>query len=321
MYRTEDMPPPYNVRVWLAWPGWLGEGARVMGADGPGTSGERWLTWQDGRPQILPPASARDAKGKVRAGHERPVLWAPLYPEKWRAALPEPVKAITEGRMWSAHQSFDAVAAAEEMEADRIQARGTDSRSEQAEARNRQWWRDAALITYSQPGSITRKEAEGRVMRAIAGDPFARWGDGTGFDAPWLPIWGMTLEEIQAEAERDTTVLRDVVMTFNLLPQDHRDYVTAMGWFASTLRRRARSEGLVWGHPILLLAADDRAFSWREMGDKLRVSRQAAAEQYRAAIEDIWIIANNFAHAGRARRDAALADVQARVRRHRGSHE
>jgi hypothetical protein len=314
MYRTADMPPPYNVRVWLAWPGWLGEGARVKGSGRPGTKGERWVTWQERRVAMLPPASVRDAQGHVRAGYERPDLWAPLNPEQWRLALPEAVTTHWQGRMWSSRQSYDAVAAAEEAEGER-----SGKVSEPAAGRRRQWWRDATLISYSAAGSITRREAEGRVMRALASDPFARWGHGTGLHRADLRFMALTDDDKRAEAERAAAEVADIVEPFRALPQDHRDYDAAMGWFASTCRYSTYYRAVITNHPVLLLAVDDRALSWREMADTMRVSRQAALQQYRAGLNDIWLIANGFAHEGAQRRTERLAELRANLRRQRES--
>ncbi len=313
MYRTADLPPPYNVRVWLAWPGWLGEGARVKGSAGAGSKGERWVTWQERRVAVLPPASVRDARGHVRAGYERPDLWAPLHPEQWRLALPEPVTTHWQGRMWSSRQSYAAVAAAEEAEAER-----SGEVSEPAAGR-RQWWRDATLISYSAPGSITRREAEGRVMRALASDPFARWGNGTGLHRADLHFMALSDDDKRAEADRAAAQVADIVEPFRALPQDHRDYDTAMGWFAATCRYRTIIRAAVTDHQVLLLAVDDRALSWREMADTLRVSRQAALQQYHAGLDDIWLIANGFAHDGAQRRAERLVALRARLRRQRES--
>lgn len=90
-----------------------------------------------------------------------------------------------------------------------------------------------------------------------------------------------------------------------------------MAWFAATCRFSPLSRRAYTAHPVLLLAADDRAFSWREMADVLRLTRQGAHQAFGAAIEDIWIIANGFQHAGRARRIAALEELSARVRKYR----
>jgi len=325
MYRVADMPPPLTVRVWLLWAGWLGEGVR-----GLVNGHERWFAWVDGRALELPPAAARDREGQPLAGQERPELWAPLWPDKWQARLPEPV-AMIEPRMWTARQSFAAVDEAEsadlagEMQADRADAaRGSGSDRERGSAgsdpsepsrKNRQWWRNGYLITYSEPGRISKREAEGRVMRAIASDPFLRASDGTGLHERC--IWNdLSDADVRALAEREAQMVRDFVVRFEPLPQDHRDYEIAIAWYAATCAAGVVSGTLV-PNGILLLAADDRGLSYGEMAAKrgLKHSMQAR-RSYLAAIEEVWTVANGFRHARSEARAARLEEIRHANRDH-----
>ncbi len=102
-----------------------------------------------------------------------PDLWCPLYPELWKAPLPEAVTLMESGRMVSERLRFTAVEDAEaadlarEMEADRESARaaGDTAKGRRVDV---QWWRDATEIVYERPPNITLRMVEARLMRAVA---------------------------------------------------------------------------------------------------------------------------------------------------------
>lgn len=319
LYRVSDMPPPLTVRVRLVWAGWAGEGARIRC---PRTGRERWVAWEKGRVRDLPPAgSPRD--------QAEPDLWGPLNPDLWKMPLPEPVvQATAEGRMWAGRQSFGAVEAAlaaREMEADReaarAQARGIAGDDPSRKAKRRQWWRDPSEIRYLPPGHISKRHAEGRVMRAIASDGFARWGTGLGLHVR-DPLAGMTEEEKRAFAEEEGDV-PPAGDWFEPVQADHDDYLTAMAWFSALgAGKDHRSETFTDLQQVLTLAAQPEAFSMRAIGETMGLKKRAAEQLYARATARIWEIANGFKTAEAEASAAALARVKEtnRAARIGGSH-
>lgn len=109
-----------------------------------------------------------------------PEAWQPLDAAIWvwpNGAPPPPPLRECEPRMWSATCRFqaveDATAAdlAREMEGDRASANAAPRSSEPLRGRESaaqtQWWLDPSQVTYSPPGMISVREAEGRFMRAL----------------------------------------------------------------------------------------------------------------------------------------------------------
>jgi hypothetical protein len=64
--------------------------------------------------------------------------------------------------------NFDAATAAAEMEADRQRARDQRDPRDRSDEDGLPWWWSPAEIVYQPSGHVTRRMAEGRVMRAVA---------------------------------------------------------------------------------------------------------------------------------------------------------
>lgn len=279
-YRADDLPPPFGILVRISWTGYEVTAKRMKDN-----------VWRNARGEKLP------------IGDE-PVIYQPLKPESWVAALPEPFERAAP-RMYTSRTAFSAVEAAEaaelasEMEADRRDASRTadETSTTQAKrgARRLQWWRDASLITYSEPGAISKREAEGRVMRAIASDGFHQRADGLGLHESAALV---DLSDDQRAALDGLAQPASVIDHFQPLGQDHDDYLTAMSWYAAA------------PNMVLRLMASDLAFSWREIGERLAVSRQAAQQRHKRAIDAVWTVANEYRHAGAALRYERIERVR-----------
>ncbi|MGE4340330.1 MAG: hypothetical protein AB7E55_30930, partial [Pigmentiphaga sp.] len=195
-YSPLDGLPPHKVQVRVQWRGRVFVASRIQH---PNRAGDAWLTASDWitridvvdgvptsrkterRPRPMPiilPDHGLDGipKSGAMALGPHPDAWQPLVANKWKGALPPPIKVISP-QMWSSRTKFTAVDEAEaaelarEMERDREMAQSANN-GETIEVGGIRlpWWRDATLVTYSEPGKISVSEAEARVSRAILSD-------------------------------------------------------------------------------------------------------------------------------------------------------
>lgn len=127
---------------------------------------------------------------------------------------------------------------------------------------------------YAQPGSITRREAEIRVLRALrvqsvnaevgvsgACGPRA-YGDSA------LAAWAADTAEPHWEPTR-----RDIA-----------DELVAMAWFCQLWSWKSQD--------ALRCRAAVPRYSWRQIGQRLKVSRERARQVYAEALDEVWAIAN-----------------------------
>jgi len=171
----------------------------------------------------------------------------------------------------------DVAALAKVMEADRerpgLAARDSAPRG--------QWWRDADLVKYEPQGEVTPSHGEARLMRALALDrsmPMGAPSDGS--HAAALVDLRQSLADVLRE-EPDV----DWVPTLRSLPQDERDYLTAMGWLVelSPGRRELR---------ILLARARTPPVTWLWIGDRASVSPQRAEQIFGSTVASVVAAAN-----------------------------
>lgn len=285
-YALADMKPPVGVKVQVLWDGRLFVAARVAH---PETKREAWLVEHNRVPVFLPLSRAKPIGKPWEGWHtlsSAPQLWAPCNAKTWRAPLPAPSFEMTgDVRMWNAKQSFNAAEAAAEMEADRENASRETVVERTSERVAQQWWRDHVLIKYEPRDSLTKRMAEGRIMRAIACCGVGR---------------GLTLENVTASAivaamaEAVEAAAKDAVQDyaprFEQLPQDRDDWLTAMQWFTAidppngnwTLSRRQR---------VMLLRALPMPWSYDEIGDDYRISGERARQIYARALDRAYRMA------------------------------
>lgn len=260
--------PPLGVAVVVIWDG----RAPFVAARAVHPTSKRrgWLTndtsdSKRGRPVFLPCRDApRDPSRPYAGWHtlkgDAPDCWWPQHPDKWQAPLPEPLPqglASHEGRMWSERTRFQAVEDAEaeelarDMEADRQAARARGEDPNAAELPEKQWWLDPHLVTYSAAGSISEREAEGRLMRALNTERWVsvdRPGDGT-FTPEDAIAWRLGQPEPNG--------------------RDRDDMLTALGWLAA-LETDPRAEKL------MRLRSSVPAMTWRRIGKGAGLSAAVA---------------------------------------------
>jgi hypothetical protein len=321
-YSILDQLPPLGVPVLVLWDG-RGpfEAARVAH---PRTKQTAWAAKHDGETVLLPvtdraPDPARPWSGWHTLKGDAPNFWSPKHHDKWGLRLPDVALMWNPNeptRMWNAKQSFDAVAAADEMEADREAARSGAPRvaaGSTEESRNAPrrilWWLDASQVRYSTTGKVTKREAEARIMRALAGDEWLRGSEGLGMHR------GKSADELRAMAEADASALPEFNPPFEPLPADRADYDIAMQWFAalgflSRMSRPITDQYLSEHQAVLALASRTRVMSFSEISVALGMKRQATQTLHRIALERVWAIANGFADAGAIARDEAMARVR-----------
>jgi hypothetical protein len=309
-YRLADMTPPLRIQVYV-----LVEGREFLASieRHPETKAERWVEWACGKPRVLAWAVEVHMVGDARRGVAITALWRPQHAAAWRMPLPEPVTGAEVGIMWSSRSRFQAVEDAEsaelarEMESDRETARAQgEAPSYTRGARRRMWWLNPAEVSYAQPGLITVRDAEGRLMRAVASDSFS------GNSAPSIAkcfTWNgnAALDEaaLRRLAEAEAKRPEEEVPRFQALQADHQDYTVAMGWFSAlsgphqtVIRLASRMQGYSFGEIAWII------------GGKLKPT--ACAERYKAAVASAHVIANGGVSGRVAEKRAALADLRSR---------
>jgi hypothetical protein len=291
----------HNIPVVLRWAGW--EGLAVWLQEG--REPPRWVavtgTGKAAKFEPLPPKKLR-LYHEVHAGEEYtatpemlaargwavgPTSWRPHRPETWPSLLPEPLPVevpesvvVSIGRV-----AFSATDAAAEMEADRTHAR---AKKDKPDKEALPWWRtdDLSEITYAPPGRMTKREVEGRVMRALY----------------FLGGGGLVPSEMLARSNAD--VLADLKRAADLALGDATsDYVPHLDRtpadtddrLLGAMRWVCEARATVWKPQTLHVLAWRSAnipLAWTEIGDRLKSSRQAAKDRYDRAIISLTRIAN-----------------------------
>ncbi len=240
-YKTEDMPPPYTVNVRVMW-----DGREFVARRGrhPQTGKDVWAAVKAG--------GQLEVIGEIGGSFE-PSLWQPLFPDKWAGVLPEPVTLAETGRMVAEKTRFLAVDEATseelamEMERDREAARvQANPHAFPVKRHVSQFWRDITQIRYEPPGSVTKRNCEGRVLRAVSfcgGNKFGgikralsadAWSAIADAHAKWLEAFE-ALRKSAIAAGRPVPVW-DTDETRNFmrpLPEDLKDFDFAMGLFTA----------------------------------------------------------------------------------------
>jgi len=334
-----DAMRQYNKAMRLRWNGW--EGTAVLLRAKPGDT-PRWVQpvkRKGGATSFEPLPSRRqrtfpgNGTGEIvdvserwlndRGWGDQPDCWQPLG--AWPDPLPEP---LPEGPH---HQSrfgtiggveYNAVQDYEEMQEARERARR--QRDEPEPETPPAWWRDPTAVTYSAPGAIGEREAEGRVMRALyflGGNAVFR-APRERLNADVLAAWYRAKETAEDLEKPGRFTPR-----LNVHPTDTADrLLTAMRWACElgaggmryTLdgkgKLAASATGEGWSRWVVL---DRRARNvpdtWSVIADIVEApSRQAAQKMYDPAIADIARIANT----GTPILDRLLATTQESNRRH-----
>ncbi len=333
---------------------------------------ECWLTHDKGRAVLLPadmdpPDPRRPWAGWHTLHGDAPDYWRPSHPEKWQLPLPAPAYIQTPSepclghassmtRMWSstdrprrsaepasgrtaidqvARVGIDGMSAAElarAMEDMRAEARAGAPQDEPPP--DAQWWLDPHAVTYSAPGAITMREAEGRLMRAFAAEWWVR------VEWPRLKTAAQVLANMAkslplppGEAAAQDPIFARPQPT----GRDQDDMLVALGWLRILPRVTWKTVGTVHlgragvakvkqnvgevGNPlnrgaeVLRLRASTPPLTWRRIGDEIGRPAEAARDLYRAALAEVTAAANGTAtaevEAVRAKRQAERVRLDA----------
>lgn len=256
-----------------------------------------------------------------------PQAWQPLTADwKWpNNQEPEPLPVSVIGSVSSiGGASFDAAAAAEEMERDREEARHRLDASPAEDGG--QWWRDVARIVYEPMGNVSREHGEARIMRALIFEQSIRVGlapirtnaatmvaikmclpadvepcarcDGTG-----LGPRGKHCQKCKGYGVVQSAPYAVWIPPLTLQPEDDRDFDVVMGWFVEVLP--SRREMLVLRARMLSPPA-----TWRQIGDEIGRTSARARQIYSAVIDELVGAANRQPRRAKAR----LAELKERNR-------
>lgn len=285
-------PPPLRTRVVVTWSGRELICTRLMN---PNTKRPAYATLEAGEMVWLPPKTRRDRDAWTPA----PSTWRPLDPARWAHPLPEPVDVARPPLR---------------------QPAPTDSGETTTDTSL--WWLDPVQITYAKPGDpISLREAEGRVMRAVAA---CAPNEGRALKSMTAGDMLANLATAAALAlgEDDGEPLY-YSPRFEPTGQDRDDFLTAMAWFTALNpielhHQRRQAWDLNQRQRILVWRAQVRPFPWAEIGRTIRRSPTRARQLYDDAIEKCWRAANGL----KLFREFKPKDVMAELRRgnrmHRG---
>lgn len=239
-------------------------------------SGRRFIGWLDfdakARKQYLVAAVKQSdpRSAGVRLPRDVEVThWRPVEPASWPYPLPEPVYVRVAPQMWSAGRR--------QHEIDRGQAppAGDD---------------DGAFEwpgPYSEPGSISRREAEVRLIRAIRTDGLRANAD-----------LAMLRNERagQAEHELGGNVSAPERIVWKPTHRDVSDEGNGMAWFNALhpMRERAASgkRSLNVVQKIVALRSEQPQWSWRSIADALGRSHEWSRQRFTEAMDTVWKVAN-----------------------------
>jgi hypothetical protein len=284
-YSAQDMLPPLRVRVRVYWAGRQFEATRIVH---PKRKVLAWATIRNGELEYLPP------KGRSRIWGDNPDHWQPMDPATWPHPLPAPCAPSRPIQRALAIPSSD------------------------EHARNPMWWRDATAVSYAPPGAITRREAEGRLMRALN----TNWR--IKVDGPRFSSNADVLARLSAErfvADDGSPVTFDWRVPFEPLGADFDDFLVAMGWFAALNPREMWSKNRKMGamnrnQMVLVFRAMDPPSSWSFIGTRWGVSGERVRQIYSASLDKLQRAANGLEVYRHLRVRDPLADIRERKRRH-----
>ena len=198
--------------------------------------------------------------------------WRPVDPAIWPYPLPEPVTSRSQPRMWSAGRR--------QHEIDLARSRPpADNRDDSVF----EW----PAGPYGDAGSICRREAEVRLIRAIRTD-----GLRANADLAML----RNDRAAQAEAELGGTVSEPERIVWKPTHRDVSDEGTGMAWFCALhpMRERAASgkRCLNAVQKVVALRSEQPQWSWRSIGDTMGRSHEWSRQRYGEAMDTVWSIAN-----------------------------
>jgi hypothetical protein len=169
-----------------------------------------------------------------------------------------------------------------------------------------QWWRDIDLVKYEEPGRVSATHGEARLMRAIAMDR------SVSMDGP-RRMRSTALDDLCQSVE---DVLRAALLEvlhgeqgpkysppLRCLPQDDKDYLTAMGWLVEASPNQSQML-------VLMARAATPPVTYEFIGNLIRTSAARAQQIYEATVARAVAAANGSMPRSRQR----VAAVQERNR-------
>ncbi|MFN3624412.1 MAG: hypothetical protein ACK4TP_10155 [Hyphomicrobium sp.] len=305
---TEDMPA-IGVRVVVTWAGRVFKAARVVDKKARAV---RWATEEDGKLVYLPP------RGQEKRWGEEPNVWRPERPDLWKAPLPEPLTPANPRRAARAgsggardargalhpeppqaagRNRYAAMSAQAEQSARTMAEIRDELGTEREEAEDaieeilgdHRWWLTEKL-TYSAPGEVSVREAEGRVAIAILVDGIrGRFGGPSGLSETSSTLAGLVHEALQS-TDADVTP-----ETFDPSPRDLSDYDTAFAWFTALnppeLWWSTREPwSLSQAQCVLVWRVIGK--TWRQIAKLAKCSHSGARQMYGAALDGVHRAAN-----------------------------
>jgi hypothetical protein len=293
---------------------WAGREFKATLTREPKTGQLRYCTMiSGGEMMFLPP------KGQERNWGDQPSAWRPATKTPWPDPLPAPLPS-TSPRMWSSSMKFalvDEASASElarEMEENRRTAGAETVSRDRRDPIQVQWWRDASEIKYERRGEVTRRNLEGRLMRAVACS-----GAGLGLTIETRTV-GKLLADLSTAADRamiGDDPVTDYAPRLQPLPRDHDDFEEAMSWFAGLNPPEQRQANHAPWSPnrrqtVLILRALPIPFSFQEIGDYIGRKKQRAQQICSEAVDVCLMIANEPAGVPRA-----IEQLRERNRQHK----
>jgi alkylated DNA nucleotide flippase Atl1 len=264
------------------------------------------------------------APSEASAWGAEPICWQPLN-ERWIwpggiepvPLAPHLIPRIV-GVRYLSKEAEDAELAesSREIEAERRFAQGRKDEPAPVDT-SLPWWRDITVIRHARSGEITERDAEGRVMRALAHSGELRPTLRSRTTAALLAALSDAAEQADAAYAAEIGLTK-----FTPLPKDHEDFLTAMAWFAALnppehRPANAKPWGLSREQRVLYWRSRNRRLTWNEIGFELNPSRPLsvarARQLYESGIHSCWRVAN-----GRGRPTVDhMAVLRERNRQHR----
>jgi len=249
-YAPAPYLPPYDVIVRVRWALLVDDEIKLLEFEGVRILDRRRRGPRWGR---------LVRRGKVewlgKQWGDDPEAWQPLDPAKWRMPLPDPIPPAFA----------------------RFERKPVATPSEPREGPP--WWREPHLVTYSPPGFVTPREAEGRIMRALLTAQATRLEDprGGGSNSAWIAKMIFKFEIEHGIRERPTYWHA----RFQPTARDVSDCAICIQWMRGTL------------YALLALRAADPPFTWREitqMPDFKECSPARVKDLYR---ENMLVVVRN----------------------------
>lgn len=263
-YPVSPTSPPFRARVNVSWAGREFTATRVHH---PKKKRIVWVTLRaDGELEYLPP------KGRNKIWGDDPDLWQPMDLNKWEHPLPEPLRSSAPN--WPLPLATASI---------------------QEGARDPLWWRDATLVGYHPPGEISRREAEGRVMRALNTNQRIRVERPTSKSC--ADVIAQMSEARATWEDTEDIPSADWRPPFEPLGHDFDDFLLAMSWYNALnppemWHKNRRFGSRNRAQLVLVYRAMDPPASWGFIGTRWGVSVERVRQVYASALDKLERAAN-----------------------------